>query len=185
MIETIKKCYRETQDMEQVVQEVLCYYSDEYDGGAVPVMAIARRLRIAVKSLPIDNKLMGMLLIGEDVKKKFQAKRVVLLNDRLAYEHKRFTLARELAHYLFDYDPHRVSSYSSRIYAYADDRLLTGEENRAVDFARALLLYADAFRAAYGNIQERAYAERVRYLTALFKVPEEAVRQRIEELALL
>lgn len=185
MIELIRQHYRQNQDIEQAAQDLLCYYSDEYDNGAVPVTAIARRLRIFVKSLPIDNKLMGMLLIGDDVKKKFMAKRVILLNERLAYEHKRFTLARELAHYLFDYNPVKVSSYSSRIYAYADNKPLTGEENRAVDFARILLLNARAFKAEYEKVREYNYLDRVRYLTEIFKAPEDSVVSRIEELELL
>lgn len=98
-------------------------------------------------------------------------------NDNIG--HKRFALAHELAHYLFDFDENSVVYYNTYL---ANEGEQNEIEQRANAFAANLLMPEDEFRKVLNSCNEEMKADTISYLSDYFQVSVTAVMKRIGEL---
>lgn len=113
----------------------------------------------------------------------YEKDRAVFVNKNDSIQHQRFTIAHELAHYIFDYDESvDATYYKSYLTSEADDEV----EKRANRFAAELLMPAKRFREEYDKYvgaQGELFSlpSTISHLSELFNVPAKSVRFRLSE----
>lgn len=127
----------------------------------------------------------GMIAISQKFKSIFNTDKILLLNKRESTEHSRFTIAHELAHYLFDFNEQTEFEYIN--FYRTEDNYIDDIERRASRFAAALLMPKSIFQAQYNEclINNMSYYEIVTRLSEIFLAPTTAVDIRIKELKVL
>lgn len=167
-------------------QLVMMFSSGEYP---VPVVGIAKRLEFKVFNMDMDDKnLSGMIAIDKKWEKAFGTDKVIVVNKMDGNEHSRFTIAHELAHYLFD------AVLGGEYYnIYRTDEAQWDENNKEADYRELVANYFAAnflmpsldFRRKYNeylnmgmiNDSEQIESELANY----FGVPKTAVKIRFNE----
>ena len=96
------------------------------------------------------RELSGMIGISENFKKDFGSEKIIILNSMDSDEHMLFTIAHEIAHYIYDYNPETHKEYFNK---YKTDEIQTDEEKRANRFAAAFLMPEKKFRAFLKQIK--------------------------------
>lgn len=125
----------------------------------------------------------GFISITPDNKEFFDTDKVMVINSNESQTHCRFTIAHELAHYIFDFNEKEQFSYSNTYRT--DDYSDIPEEVRANRFAAAILMPNEEFVKKYNEFmkQEHAtYYECIKKLSEHFFVSATAVVKRIDEL---
>lgn len=124
----------------------------------------------------------GMIAISQKFKPIFKTDKVLLLNKTESSEHSRFTIAHELAHYLFDFNEQREFEYIN--FYRTEDNYIDDVEKRASRFAAALLMPKSIFKTQYNSLLDKkmSYYEIVTRLSEIFLAPTTAVDIRIKEL---
>ncbi|MCI8731050.1 MAG: ImmA/IrrE family metallo-endopeptidase [Lachnospiraceae bacterium] len=148
----------------------------------VPIVAIMKSLEFQVVSGKMEDEISGIVAIDDALKKEFKSDKVIAINSKDNIGHQRFTMAHELAHYLFDFD---VSNSITYYNAYNTKEDESESERRANYFAANLLMPEGIFREKF----KQAVVENNLYLTvdnlsSIFQVSHEAVKRRIAELSL-
>ncbi len=157
-----------------------------------PVIHIARELGFKVFGVEMgDRELSGFIAVDDKWKRQFGTDKIIMVNQKDSNEHKRFTIAHELAHYLFDavsgqeyYNTYRTdeSRWQEHV-AGQNDR-----EAVANYFAANLLMPSLDFRRKYNELSKDAgvsdRAELTMGLSEFFGVPKTAVQIRYKELGI-
>ena len=150
----------------------------------VPVIKIAQMMGFQVYQQPIaEPNLSGFIMISDDLKKTFPSDKIISVAQSENLGHKRFAIAHELAHFLFDYRP-EMSEYCD--YYYTDETHVHMDiEQRANHFAACLLMPESQFAHAFAELKVKDdFFETVNQLAEHFQVSGTAVKRRIEELKL-
>lgn len=146
-----------------------------HQGRATPIIEIARIMGFKVYTAKFkERNLSGTIGVSNELQEEYGRNKVIILNNADTDKHILFTLAHEIAHYIYDYNP-TSDGYSN---TYRTDEVLTDKEIRANRFAAAFLMPRNSFTAKYNethNISE---------LSDYFNVPEAAVKLRIAQLEL-
>jgi Zn-dependent peptidase ImmA (M78 family) len=95
---------------------------------------------------------------------------VVVVNKRKSLERRRFTLAHELAHRVFNSDHFGCSR---------------DEENAAQRFAGAFLMHADHLRREAGNKREKIGYQEIVFLKRIYRVSAAALAMRLEQIGII
>jgi len=95
---------------------------------------------------------------------------VVVVNKRKSLERRRFTLAHELAHRVFNSDHFDCSR---------------DEENAAQRFAGAFLMHADHLRREAGSKREKIGYQEIVYLKRMYRVSAAALAMRLEQIGII
>ncbi|MGN0539806.1 MAG: ImmA/IrrE family metallo-endopeptidase [Candidatus Fimenecus sp.] len=150
----------------------------------VPVIDIAKEIGFKIfEMIPDERELSGLVGISLEYEKDFGTDKIIAVNSDDNYGHKRFAIAHEIAHYIFDFDEKSQISYYNTYYT--NERSETAEERRANYFAACLLMPEEQFKKKYDeNFDENSLLETTKKLADIFKVSPEAVRRRINELKL-
>ena len=132
-----------------------------------------------------QKELSGLLALN--LKEKLAGKysdKVIIVNGQDSIGHQRFTIAHELAHYIFD--AVEGKEYYEAYYRTDDENIKKIKEYRANKFAANLLMPEDIFgRKYYELLKEYKDIDLVKNaLTVVFKVSYTAVNYRIDELKL-
>lgn len=154
-------------------------------GIPVKIIEICKNMGFSVFQQDLPKNTCGYIAIDGELKERFGTDRIISVNEHETNKRRRFTVAHELGHYLFDFDPNNIQFYN------AFERDHVGEasprENLANRFAAELLMPADAFKKAYrkslskhAGSSERLY-ETVQDLSDIFLVPPKAVEMRIKK----
>lgn len=152
-----------------------------------PIVAIAKKMgfKVYVVSLNKQNEsLSGMIGISEELRESYNNDKIVLLNDEESNEHIRFTLAHELAHYIYDYDENlHVNGYFNK---YNTLEAETNIERRANRFAASFMMPKTVFTKIFNQNKEIGMTlnSNIENLSNYFIVPITAVKLRIKELGL-
>ncbi len=170
----------ELADMPQIAEMILKEL--EIDKVPVPIVAIMKSLNFQVISGAMSDEISGVIGIDDNLQRNFESGKVVAVNCKDNVGHQRFTIAHELAHYLFDFD---VSNNIVYYNEYNTDEAQSHEEKRANYFAANLLMPERIFREEFKKeaVKNNLYVT-VEKLSDIFQVSGEAVRRRIEELSL-
>ena len=128
----------------------------------------------------------GLIAVDSALPEKnpvFHTDRVVLVNQKDTRAHQRFTVAHELAHYIFDYNEATQPTYYK---AYFTTEKEDEIELRANRFAAELMMPTDTFKRefeAYRKEQGDAFSlpDAITYLRGLFDAPATAVHRRLNE----
>ena len=151
------------------------YKLEEYEGKETPIIKIAKIMGFKVFTAKFDERtLSGTIGVSEQLMKTYGSNKVIILNNEDTDKHILFTLAHEIAHYIYDYDPNTVG-YSN---TYRTNEAKTDKEVRANRFAAAFMMPKKAFTIKYYELQD------ITKLSDYFNIPETAVKLRIQELEL-
>lgn len=151
----------------------------------VKIIEICNSMGFSVFQQDLPKEICGYIAIDGELKDRFDTDRIISVNRNESSKRRRFTVAHELGHFLFDFDPNKIQFYN----AFEHDHNESEEENEklANRFAAELLMPADKFRKEYNRIfrkyngsSEQLY-ETVQELSDLFLVPPKAVEMRIKK----
>lgn len=158
---------------------------------AQPIVAIAKHLGFVIFKGEFENltgqnsdyrDASGMITIDGQLVENFGSDKVLVINPKENLGHRRFTIAHELAHYLFDFNETKQYRY---VNFYRTNEVSNQVEIRASRFA-ALLMPVKLFKERYTyltNSKNITYYELVNKLADEFQVSPTAIVRRIDELS--
>ena len=165
-------------DMQDRAYEVLDRFSmRRVPRGGVKIVKILNGF--GIKTYLDDIKpgsLYAYIVVAPALWEKFGTDRIACVNTALSDGDKRFALANELAHFLFDHD-----GSPAYMDAYVAD--MTVKELRADRFAACILMPEDVFREKYDEIsQSQLNPDTAGWLARYFRVSRDAVIKRLSGL---
>jgi len=168
----------ERQEIEKQVSTLLETdgYNFERDSD-VDVVSMSRGLGFLVGNADLSDDEDGFLMIQPKSDTTSEGLRVIGVNAKRSLEYKRFVIAHELGHSILHYK-------EGRIYLHREKRKgKDADENDADYFAAALLMPRASFSRIYRQLQEKGSNRNAicLQLASIFKVPQESVVRRIEE----
>lgn len=170
------------EDMPKIAEQVLQALGDK-NQIPVPIVKVMTSLGFQVVSGELEENISGIIAVDENLSKKFASNKVIAINNLDNLGHQRFTIAHELAHYLFDFDvSNDIDYYNAYDTEKADNSPV---EKRANFFAANLLMPEHIFREEFkkNRVENNLYTT-TQKLADIFEVSMEAVRRRIRELSL-
>ena len=149
----------------------------------VKIIEICKMMGFSVYKQELPREICGYIMINGELKDKFPTDRIISVNSNESNKRRRFTVAHELGHYLFDFDPTKSIQYFNMFEI--DHAIGNEEEDRANRFAAELLMPEDLIKQKYselkkGTSQKDLYSL-VQNLSDIFLVPPKAVEMRIKE----
>lgn len=182
---------KEYHDMPAIAESLLALLAE--NTYPIPIISIAKKLGFKVYDTDMDKEgLSGFIAIDHKLEQDFGTSKIIVVNTQDSSGHKRFTIAHELAHYLFD------SVQEEEYYnTYCPDESPWREEEKDLDnrervanyFAANLLMPSLDFRRKYielKNTNENSSLNAITLqLADYFGVPETAVRIRYKELGIM
>ena len=129
-----------------------------------------------------SDSLSAYILIDPALWDKFGTDRIACVNAERTDGHKRFAIAHELAHFLFDYDgsPAYMDTYIA-----GQPEPVEMKEKRADRFAACILMPEDVFRKKYEEISaSRLSPDIIGWLAGYFRVSRKAIEKRFPELGI-
>jgi Predicted Zn peptidase len=173
-------------DAESLLNKFINNKSNKLNGenNLTDIIKIARIMGFKIFHTQLEKdkrELSGMIGISKKFEEKFGSDKIIILNSIDSDEHMLFTIAHEIAHYIYDYNPnlHKKEYFNK----YKTDEAQTDEEKRANRFAAAFLMPAEKFNSLFD--EKNSLEKNIKILATEFKVPQTAVEQRIIELGLI
>lgn len=163
-------------------------HSAKDSGIPVKIIEICNNMGFSIFQQELPKSICGYIAIDGELKDRFDTDRIISVNRNESNKRRRFTVAHELGHFLFDFDPNKIQFYN----AFERDHNESEEdeednEKLANRFAAELLMPTDKFEKEYTRIfnkyngsSEQLY-ETVQELSDLFLVPPKAVEMRIKK----
>lgn len=118
-----------------------------------------------------------------EINELFKTGRIILVNENDSTAHQRFTIAHELAHYIFDYDEVSQPKYYK---PYLTTEKKDETELRANRFAAELLMPTEDFSAKFDELKEKqgdlfSLPNAITQLSQYFDAPVTSVELRLQE----
>lgn len=182
LIMEIREKPKKISDMPERAREVLNYFQIENSSGGVPIIEILTRLGIKVYQMELEpEKLSAYIAVNPKYQERYGTNKITCVNSRDNIGHKRFALAHELAHYLFDFKENDDIVYYNTYFA--DDNLNDEAERRANAFAANLLMPEREFKNLAKDWEKQgSKADTITELAKYFQVSATAVIKRCQEL---
>ena len=182
LIVDIRKRTNRLEDMAERAQEVLNYFEiDEYKG-EIPIVEIL--MKFGFKIFQSDLKPDGLsayIAVDPKFADRFETNKITCVHIDDNIGHKRFALAHELAHYLFDFNEDEQIYYYNTYFPQKEKDSF--EEQRANQFAANLLMPEKIFREKLEEYEKlNGKADTVNALGRYFSVSPTAVIRRLNEL---
>lgn len=177
LINEIREMPREIENLPNITKKIIDdLKSKEFP---IPIVKIVGDLNFFVGKQQMEDNLSGYIVISDEVKERFGKRKLICVNTKDSIGHQRFTIAHELAHYLFDYDENENCEFYN---TYKTDEVQSDEEIRANKFAANLLMPEEEFKRQYNIfIHSESFYQN---MTEYFQVSKKAVARRIDELGL-
>ena len=151
--------------------------------GQIPVkiVNICKQMGFSVYRQELPPKVCGYIVINGELKDDFKTDRIISVNENESNKRRRFTVAHELAHYLFDFNPEQEIQYFNRFEL--DHEKGKPEEDLANRFAAELLMPEADMRSRYCKLNDGncSYYDIVQSLSDEFLVPPKAIDVRLKE----
>ena len=180
----IRKKKKNVEDMPDRAKEILEYFNIKDFSEGVPIIDILKKMgfKIFQSNLEPDG-LSAYIAVDPKFEEVFESNKITCVHAKDNIGHKRFALAHELAHYLFDFDEDRSLYYYDTYFA--NGSIDKFEEERANAFAANLLMPADIFWKKYKEFEAlQSKAEIVSALSRYFRVSATAVMKRFPEVGI-
>ena len=139
-------------DAESLLNKFINNKSNKLNGenNLTDIIKIARIMGFKIFHTQLEKdkrELSGMIGISKKFEEKFGSDKIIILNSIDSDEHMLFTIAHEIAHYIYDYNPnlHKKEYFNK----YKTDEAQTDEEKRANRFAAAFLMPAEKFNSLF------------------------------------
>ncbi len=182
LIASIRGKAKSLDDMPERAQEVLDYFGITDFSKGVPIIGIMNKMGIKAYQRELSPEgLSAYISVDPKFQEMYGTNKIACVHKYDNSGHKRFALAHELAHYLFDFDERQDVRYYNTYFSNRYEE--TEEERRANAFAANLLMPEEEFRKQYilcENLQSKA--DTVTKLSSFFGVSITAVLKRFEEL---
>lgn len=152
------------------------------DGVPVKIVDICNQMGFSVYRQKLPQEICGYIMINGELKDKFQTDRIISVNAQESNKRRRFTVAHELAHYLFDFNPEQDIQYFNKFEV--DHEEGKPEEDLANRFAAELLMPEAEMRKRFAELKSdknNSYYDIVQALSDIFLVPPKAVEVRIKK----
>lgn len=162
----IAQCARETLEK---------YGFDERQDTYVDAVRIAKFLGFKVgESRNLKPNEDGFIIMYEDIK-------AIGVNILRSVEDKRFTTAHELGHYVLHQEKLRENMMMRE---HIDEKVGDTDEDEADFFAACILMPELSFRREWERLSKEkyTYTHIISILRSIFRVPEESIKRRIEEI---
>lgn len=175
--------------IDEIVNMILNYYIGDAD--YVDVVKIARAMGFSIYSSQFrEENVEGFISINDENIDKFKNKKIIKLNKKENMFKKRFIIAHELGHYLFEFNDFSLESNNKFLNAsfkstppVEKEEII--KENRASYFAACLLMPKDAFLKKYREFSKNfKNYDLILKLSTYFEVPVKSVEIRFKELNL-
>ena len=173
-------------DMQDRAYDVLDEFGMRNAGkGGVRIIEILNGFGIKTYMDDLQPKeLSAYIAIDPRLIEKLGSNRIACVNSKDSDGHKRFAIAHELAHYLFDYDDYKKVVYYDT-YIAGEDEPTDEKELRANRFAACLLMPEESFRKKYEELKKKlSKPDLVNELNLYFRVSPRAVQRRFDELGI-
>lgn len=185
--ELVKKIRQESKELGAMparAQEVLNYFHIMDFKEGVPIVDILAQLGFKIYQSDLEPAgLSAYIAVDPKFEEAFGSNKITCVHIEDSVGHKRFALAHELAHYLFDFDENVQLSYYNTYFPEQEGN--QKEEMRANKFAANLLMPEKLFRDKlqdFASLQSKA--ETVSALGRFFRVSPTAVLRRCNELGI-
>lgn len=157
-----------------------------YNESATPIVKIIREFGIDIcRAKRIPEGISGVIYAGGRTKKVYGSDKIIFTDDSEPFEHQRFVMAHELAHYLFDYlgNPERQNARITFAETYPRKNHNSVNEIRANRFAAELLMPKKLFIKQYNSAMDESNSRfyTIKYLARYFQVKESSIEKRIYE----
>lgn len=172
---------------EELAKQILQDCGFDHVVGATPIIKIANTFGfLCLKAENIPKDISGNIFVGGTTKDIYNSDKVIIVGCDEAYEHQRFIIAHELAHYLLDYLGSPESKNPKLLFSktYPKTNHCSNEEIRADRFAAELLMPAKLFLKQYVKAMEVSDFNKkytVSYLATFFKTKRSSIERRIDE----
>lgn len=157
----------------------------------LPVVQLLRQVGFDLFRTEFQNpQQSGLIAVDSALEEQnalFASGRIILVNRNDSTAHQRFTIAHELAHYIFDFDEqNQLVYYKPYLTTETDDEV----ELRANRFAAELLMPTDDFKQYFLELkakqgEEFSLPSTVTELSRIFDAPPTAVQKRLYETGIL
>lgn len=182
LVSDIKRKAYDLCDMPARTQEIIDYFKIDDSKGEIPIVEILMKFGFKIFQADLEPKgLSAYIAVNPKFEDIFQSNRItcVHVNDNIG--HKRFSLAHELAHYLFDFDEEKQLYYYNTYFPEKENDSF--EEQRANQFAANLLMPKKVFLKKFEEYSKsNGKADTVNALGHFFLVSSTAILRRFDEL---
>lgn len=157
---------------------------------ATPIVKIANCFGFScLKAENMPDDISGNIFVGGATKSIYKSDKIIIVGYNEEYEHQRFIIAHELAHYLIDYLGSNESKNPNILFTrtYPKKNHHSDEEVRADRFAAELLMPSDIFQEKYFKAMEASDYNRkytILYLANFFQTKKSSIKRRIDEVIL-
>ena len=175
------------QDAEILARKVLTegYYDNII--GSTPIVKIAKEFGFeCYKADNMPDDISGNIFVGGTTNKIYTSDKVIIVGATEQYEHQRFIIAHELAHYLIDYLGSEKVQNPNVLFSrtYPKRNHISYEEKRADRFSAELLMPSKLFLKQYVKAMEASDYNinfTISHLAKFFRVKSSSVERRIDE----
>ena len=170
------------EDMPARAREILDYFKIKDFKGGVPIVEILRKFGFKIFQSDLKPEgLSAYIAVDPKFEEVFESNKITCVHVEDNVGHKRFALAHELAHYLFDFNENKNLYYYDTYFPQNEEDSFI--EKRANQFAANLLMPEKEFREMFEKYrQTNGKADTVNALGNYFAVSPTAVLKRFKEL---
>lgn len=183
-LKNIRKKPKEIEDMSDRAEDVLNFFEiDDFSSG-VPIVRILTNLGFGIFQSNLEpSGLSAYIAVNPKFESVYGASKITCVNSNDNVGHKRFALAHELGHYIFDFDDNKILNYYNTYFVDKEDDNLN--EKRVNKFAANLLMPENIFRKVYDEYKTlQSKADIVNALSKYFVVSSTAILKRFCELGI-
>lgn len=181
----IREKSKKIEDMPDRAQDVLNYFQvDDFSLG-VPIVGILSKLGFEIFQSDLEPAdLLAYIAVDPKFEDVYGSNKIICVHSKRNVGYKRFAMAHELAHYLFDFDDNKgLYYYNTYFMKEGDDNL---KEMFADKFAMSLLMPERVFLRMYEEYRQlESKADIVNALGKYFIVSSTAILKRLIELKIV
>lgn len=181
LIREIRKKPNDIKDMSDRAQEVLKYFKITDFSSGTPIVDILKKLGFTNYQSELEpNGLSAYIAVDPAFKEVYGSDKITCVHIKRSVGHKRFALAHELGHYLFDFTEEDTNYYNT-YFPQKDENNF--KEKRANAFAANLLMPENEFLKKLDEYWNLYHSEKVFIeLSQYFIVSITAIKLRCSEL---
>lgn len=148
----------------------------------IKIVEICNQMGFSIYQQSLPSQICGYIMVNGELKDKFKTDRIISVNNQESNKRRRFTVAHELAHYIFEFDPEKSIQFFSKFEI--DHEKSKPNESRANRFAAELLMPEAEIKKRFEALKKdnsKSYYDIVQELSDNFLTPPKSVELRLKE----